>query len=142
MAHDHHQQEGSSFNGGDGESKNRTATAPATTTTTTTISDDTTATTTATTAPVAVPVTPCTRICRYHSKVFDGQVCIGCYRETYEIGNWQRMKSVEKYYALLDAVGRFDETITSHDTKDTSNSIRDDLVRQAEYWKEKATTES
>ena len=42
-----------------------------------------------------VPSTPCTRICRYNADFFDGQVCIGCYREAYEIGTWTSMSPYE-----------------------------------------------
>lgn len=75
------------------------------------------------------PLTPCTRICRYNANVFDGQVCIGCYREPYEIGTWASMSAEEKYLTLLDALDRqeavpMDGAIT-----------RDELERQAAYWK-------
>ena len=75
------------------------------------------------------PLTPCTRICRYNTNVFDGQVCIGCYREPYEIGTWASMSAEEKYLTLLDALDRqaavpMDGAIT-----------RDELARQAAYWK-------
>lgn len=85
-----------------------------------------------------VPVTPCTRICRYNSNVFDGQVCIGCFRDTFEIGSWQSMTPEEKYYALLDAVDRLEET-TAIDQSSTGTSTNE-LLRQAEYWRKVAET--
>jgi predicted Fe-S protein YdhL (DUF1289 family) len=86
-----------------------------------------------------VPVTPCTRICRYNANVFDGQVCIGCFRETYEIGHWQRMTATEKYYALLDAIERLENvSFLMMDESDTGTS-RDELLRQADYWKSQAS---
>ena len=45
----------------------------------------------------SVPVTPCNRICRYNAKHFGGEVCIGCFRETYEISSWGSMDATEKY---------------------------------------------
>jgi len=53
-----------------------------------------------------VPVSPCIRICRYNSAFYDGQVCIGCFREAYEIGRWQSMTSQQKSMTLLDAIDR------------------------------------
>lgn len=90
----------------------------------------------------AVPVTPCTRICRYNSNIFDGQVCIGCFRETYEIGSWQSLSAMEKYYTLLDAVDRLASAAQSNsvDESDTGTS-RSELLRQAEYWKGVASQE-
>ena len=35
-----------------------------------------------------VPITPCNRICRYSNSFYNGQVCIGCFRDTYEIKMW------------------------------------------------------
>ena len=90
-----------------------------------------------------VPVTPCTRICRYNANVFDGQVCIGCFRETYEIGNWYRMTATEKAYALLDASDRLMETVSLSlsmmDESETGTS-REELLRQADYWKSQASS--
>ena len=83
-----------------------------------------------------VPVTPCTRICRYNSNVFDGKVCIGCFRETFEIGNWQSLAPIEKYYALLDAADRLEAIIGSNTIEESDTGIsRQDLLLQADYWK-------
>jgi len=54
------------------------------------------------------PVTPCVRICRYNSEFYEGAVCIGCFRETFEIGNWASFTEEEKVYALQDALDRWD----------------------------------
>ena len=90
-------------------------------------------------AAARVPVTPCTRICRYNANVFDGQVCIGCFRETFEIGSWESMQPMEKYYALLDATERFEEVMkgkTYNGMDETTTGIsREKLQQQAEFWK-------
>ncbi|KAG7365573.1 DUF1289 domain containing protein [Nitzschia inconspicua] len=83
-----------------------------------------------------VPLTPCNRICRYNANVFDGQVCIGCFRETYEIAAWQSMSPKEKYFALLDAKDRLQQrTISPNNEVDGAISM-EDLERQARFWKE------
>lgn len=83
-----------------------------------------------------VPVTPCTRICRYNANVYNGNVCIGCFRETFEIGAWETMTPVEKYYTLLDAADRL-ETVADGVTIDeqTTGTSSQELQRQAAYWK-------
>jgi glyoxylase I family protein len=103
--------------------------------------DDKGATTTASTDEtnrVPVPLTPCTRMCRYNADFFGGQVCIGCYREAFEIGTWGSMSPSQKYIALLDAIDRRDENTASKGSSlalDGSISL-DELKRQADYWKE------
>ena len=62
--------------------------------------------TTTTTSNVDVPMTPCNRICRYNSSFYDGQVCIGCFREAFEIGTWENMTPTQKSMTLLDAIDR------------------------------------
>ena len=47
-------------------------------------------------------ISPCIKICKYDSKFMDGMVCIGCFREQYEITNWLRLSSDEKKQALND----------------------------------------
>ena len=47
-------------------------------------------------------ISPCVKICKYDSKFMDGMVCIGCFREQYEITNWLRLSSDEKKQALID----------------------------------------
>ena len=47
-------------------------------------------------------ISPCVKICKYDSKFMDGMVCIGCFREQYEITNWLRLSSDEKKQALND----------------------------------------
>lgn len=79
--------------------------------------------------PADVPPSPCNRICRYNAKVYDGQVCIGCFRETYEIANWSSMSPIEKSYALMDAADRSDGSA------EMDGALRsDELTRQAEAW--------
>jgi len=86
-----------------------------------------------------VPITPCTRICRYNANVFDGKVCVGCFRETYEIGSWEGMAPMEKYYTLLDAVDRLEELVQEPTIDESATGTsRQELLRQAEYWKVEA----
>ena len=47
-------------------------------------------------------VSPCVKICKYDNKFMDGMVCIGCFREQYEITNWLRLSADEKNQALID----------------------------------------
>ncbi|EJK58626.1 hypothetical protein THAOC_21239, partial [Thalassiosira oceanica] len=61
----------------------------------------------------SVPSTPCNRICRYNGSFFEGKVCIGCFRETYEIQTWQSMGPYEKSLALLDAIDRCESVAES-----------------------------
>jgi glyoxylase I family protein len=95
--------------------------------------------------------TPCTRICRYNADFYNGQVCIGCFREAYEIGRWNSMTASERSMALLDAADRYpdlDEEDGQREEKDTTiptttsqnrmkfeGSIsKSELLRQAEDW--------
>lgn len=81
-----------------------------------------------------IPMTPCNRICRYNSSFYDGQVCIGCFREAYEISIWQSMTPMQKSMTLMDAIDRcaggenFDGTIT----------MEESLTRQYLYWSDLA----
>ena len=45
---------------------------------------------------------PCVKICKYDDAFMSGMVCIGCFREQYEITNWLRLSSDEKRQALID----------------------------------------
>lgn len=56
----------------------------------------------------AVPSTPCVRICRYNKNFYDGQVCIGCFRDAFDIGEWVSFDNTERLYALEDALDRWD----------------------------------
>ena len=47
-------------------------------------------------------VSPCVKICKYDNKFMDVMVCIGCFREQYEITNWLRLSADEKRQALID----------------------------------------
>ena len=83
-----------------------------------------------------VPLTPCTRICRYNADFFDGQVCIGCYREAYEIGTWASMSPSEKHMGLLDAIDRLEGNLFATSSLALDGAITlDELRRQADYWK-------
>lgn len=77
-----------------------------------------------------VSSTPCIRICRYNSSFHDGQVCIGCYREAFEISKWGSMSAIEKSMTLLDAIDRCDG---GEGTFEGAIS-KDELIRQCNYW--------
>lgn len=93
-----------------------------------------------------VPSTPCVRICRYNANFYDGQICIGCYRDAYEISSFLDMTGKEKAWALLDAADRVPEGCdviegdasgdgTDVGSCDFSAAIsKDELLRQAKYW--------
>jgi len=88
--------------------------------------------------PPTVPLTPCNRICRYNSSFYDGQVCIGCFREAYEIEMWQSMTPAQKSMTLLDTMDRCSENQqVGGDTFDGAIAF-EELTRQYEYWSERA----
>lgn len=82
--------------------------------------------------------TPCVRICRYNASFFNGQVCIGCFRETHEISNWCTMNAKEKAYALEDALDR----LTSCSLALDGSISRNELVQQAQAWFDMSQSES
>ena len=47
-------------------------------------------------------ISPCVKICKYDNRFMDGMVCIGCFREQFEITNWLTMSSVEKERVFVD----------------------------------------
>ena len=47
-------------------------------------------------------ISPCVKICKYDNKFMDGMVCIGCFREQYEITNWLKMSAEEKKQVFID----------------------------------------
>ena len=61
---------------------------------------------------INIPATPCNRICRYNSNFYDGQVCIGCFREAYEIEYWQSQSLMQKAMTLLDCIDRCNDNKT------------------------------
>ena len=98
-----------------------------------------------------VPSTPCVRICRYNANFYDGQICIGCYRDAYEISSWPSMTKKEKSWALLDAADRVPEgcdVIEGDESGDATDAgtgscdfsaaiSKDELLRQAKYWEKR-----
>lgn len=80
---------------------------------------------------VDFPVTPCTRICRYNADFFDGNICIGCFRDVHEISNWSSMSPKSKIYALEDAADRSQVTGKLFEGAITSR----ELLRQAKNWR-------
>jgi predicted Fe-S protein YdhL (DUF1289 family) len=111
-------------------------------------SDNALTTTITTNTQTSVPVTPCNRICRYNANIYQGQVCIGCFRETYEIAAWKGMSAREKYFTLIDAIDRLEQVTATTFTKNSCNHngfqivtgavSREELERQAKFWKEQA----
>eukprot|EP00591_Stephanopyxis_turris_P015800 CAMPEP_0195539066 /NCGR_PEP_ID=MMETSP0794_2-20130614/49859_1 /TAXON_ID=515487 /ORGANISM="Stephanopyxis turris, Strain CCMP 815" /LENGTH=282 /DNA_ID=CAMNT_0040673083 /DNA_START=166 /DNA_END=1011 /DNA_ORIENTATION=- len=83
---------------------------------------------------VRLTATPCVRICRYNDGFYDGQVCIGCFREGFEIGAWGGMTPVEKSLALLDAVDRCPELDEAIGDEFQGAVCRQELLRQARAW--------
>mmetsp|Transcript_16466 Transcript_16466/g.47320 ORF Transcript_16466/g.47320 Transcript_16466/m.47320 type:complete len:411 (-) Transcript_16466:24-1256(-) len=86
--------------------------------------------------------TPCVRICRYNSAFYNGQVCIGCFRDGHEIGAWSSMSPREKAWALMDAADRCPSS-SSGEREGTNEKAefrfdgavsREELMRQAEGW--------
>ena len=63
-------------------------------------------------AAVPLPPTPCIRICRYNRDFYNGQVCIGCFREAFEIAEWVHLDNQGRLYALEDALERCDTATT------------------------------
>ena len=57
---------------------------------------------------------PCVKICKYKKDFMDGNVCIGCFREQFEIANWVKMSNSEKQLAIEDAKERKKEFLKNH----------------------------
>jgi predicted Fe-S protein YdhL (DUF1289 family) len=79
-----------------------------------------------------VPASPCNRICRYNAAFYDGLVCIGCFREAYEIKMWNSMTNAQKSMTLLDAIDRCsdDSMGYSFDGAVTLNELNHQYI----YW--------
>lgn len=92
--------------------------------------------------PTDVPLTPCNRICRYNSSFYDGRVCIGCFREGYEIETWQSMNSMQKSMTLLDAIDRCSENQGDEETRGKFEGAitTEELTRQYLHWTALAET--
>lgn len=81
-----------------------------------------------------IPSTPCTRICRYNADFYDGQVCIGCFRDTFEISQWASMTNTERSYALMDAADRVDDVDNGPSLLFEGAVSKEELLRQAKFW--------
>ncbi len=57
---------------------------------------------------------PCVKICKYKKDFMDGKVCIGCFREQFEITNWVKMSNSEKQLAIKDTKERKKEFLKNH----------------------------
>ena len=83
----------------------------------------------------AVPSTPCTRICRYNKSFYDGQVCIGCFRDSHEISTWASLSHTEKVFALEDAADRCRDVENSKHNYFDGGISSHELDRQAQWWR-------
>ena len=92
------------------------------------------------------PPDPCLSVdCpSYDSGVFDGRVCLGCFRDDYEIDHWDRLSFAEKAYALEDAFDRAQSVEIPEDkSKLREGAIPvEDLKFQASLWRTLAEKES
>ena len=79
---------------------------PTATTTTTTSSVTTAEVIGSSSTSKPTKITPCVRICRYNADFYSGAVCIGCFREAFEIGSWSSFTDQQKLYAYQDALDR------------------------------------
>lgn len=86
----------------------------------------------------STPVTPCNRICRYNNSFYNGQVCIGCFREEYEIKMWQSMTASEKSLTLLDQIDRCKDVEKSNGVSFDGAVTVEELKKQYSYWSELA----
>jgi len=84
----------------------------------------------------SVPATPCNRICRYNSSFYGGKVCIGCFREAYEIEMWQSMTPAQKSMTLLDAMDRCTDNDNDGATGESFDGAitMEELSRQYAHW--------
>ena len=57
---------------------------------------------------------PCVKICKYKKEFMDGNVCIGCFREQFEIANWVKMSNSEKQLVIEDTKERKKEFLKNH----------------------------
>ena len=48
----------------------------------------------------------CISICKYDPHFLNGHVCIGCFREQYEIRNWHKMSKRERESIEYDVIIR------------------------------------
>ena len=86
-------------------------------------------------ANASIPSTPCTRICRYNKSFYDGQVCIGCFRDSHEISTWASLSHTEKVFALEDAADRCRDVENSKHNYFDGGISSHELDRQAQWWR-------
>jgi predicted Fe-S protein YdhL (DUF1289 family) len=77
---------------------------------------------------IQLPPTPCTRICRYNINCYDGNVCIGCFRDTHDISHWSRLSSKEKQFSLEDAADRCHDQQQQDQDQQTESSSSESLL--------------
>ena len=51
-------------------------------------------------------LSPCVKVCKYDKNFMDGMVCIGCFREQYEITSWTSMSTNQKKEVIEDSKER------------------------------------
>jgi predicted Fe-S protein YdhL (DUF1289 family) len=76
----------------------------------------------------------------YHPSVLDGRVCLGCFRDDYEIANWESFSPMERSYALEDASDRATRALEGNDNgnepfREGGSLSADELKRQAGVWR-------
>ena len=49
---------------------------------------------------------PCVKVCKYDKNFMDGMVCVGCFREQYEITSWTSMSTNQKKEVIEDSKER------------------------------------
>ena len=49
---------------------------------------------------------PCVKVCTYDKNFMDGMVCVGCFREQYEITSWTSMSTNQKKEVIEDSKER------------------------------------
>jgi glyoxylase I family protein len=84
-----------------------------------------------------VSITPCVRICRYNADFYGGQVCIGCFREGFEIGAWSSMSDAERSMTLLDAADRCPDASKAGEWVLEGSVSKEELLRQSRFWSQR-----
>ena len=84
---------------------------------------------------------------RYNPDLLGGRVCLGCFRDDFEIENWDRMSFAEKAYALEDASDRAQAMKVLEDDDEAGELLQaslslDNLKQQALLWRSLTENES
>jgi predicted Fe-S protein YdhL (DUF1289 family) len=84
-----------------------------------------------------VSITPCVRICRYNADFYGGQVCIGCFREGFEISAWSSMSDGERSMAVLDAADRCPDASKAGEWVFEGSISKEELLKQSRFWSQR-----